>query len=253
LHVRSYDLDKSTIVVLLHAFPMSGKMFTKTITRLRKAGFGVFVPDLPGFGESEGTIDSMSAAAEGIIEPAEAAGIKSAVFCGISMGGYVLLEILQQRPRIVQKAVLCDTTCKADTSEKRQMRLASIERIENGELAVVLDKFPLQLVSSHTIESKPETYQMIKSLCAEARGDAACAAQLAMSSRKDFSEFLSGIECPVLLVYGDDDPSLADGRMMNEMLKGSAIRIIPQTGHYSCLESEGEFNDILLGYIDQKS
>lgn len=44
------------------------------------------------------------------------------VCCGLSMGGYVLFELLRRHPARVLALILCDTKAEPDTAEARQGR-----------------------------------------------------------------------------------------------------------------------------------
>lgn len=81
-------------VLLVHGFPLNRRMWRPQADALAKAGFRVITPDLPGFGESDApTSDwSLPAYADVLIGLLDHLGVRQAAVCGMSMGGYVLLE-----------------------------------------------------------------------------------------------------------------------------------------------------------------
>ena len=64
---------------------------------------------------------------------------------GLSMGGYVALEIMRQAPDRVQDLALLDTSARADASEAKANRLKQIELAETN-FQVVLDNLMPKLV-----------------------------------------------------------------------------------------------------------
>jgi pimeloyl-ACP methyl ester carboxylesterase len=87
-------------VVLIHGFPLCRKMWQPQMSALADSGCRVLCPDLPGFGESAPLQEpvSMSDYAEAVIGLLDALGIEKAVIGGMSMGGYVLLNLVERYP-----------------------------------------------------------------------------------------------------------------------------------------------------------
>ncbi len=105
-----------TNLVLLHAFPVNRHLWDAQTEYLTKAGRRVLAPDLAGFGDSRVPQEStMAALAEQVLTQVG----QPAVFAGLSMGGYVLMEILRQHPEMVTGAIFMDTKAGADTEQAR--------------------------------------------------------------------------------------------------------------------------------------
>jgi pimeloyl-ACP methyl ester carboxylesterase len=65
---------------------------------------------------------------------------------------------------------------------------------------------------------------------------------------------LSGLDVPVLLVWGDRDsvfPLDEYGKPLNEMLPHSRLVIVKQAGHGVYLDKPEEFNELLLGFLSE--
>ena len=52
--------------------------------------------------------------ADDLVAVLDAVGVGQAVVCGLSMGGYIVFELLRRYPERVRAAVLCDTRPQAD-------------------------------------------------------------------------------------------------------------------------------------------
>ena len=80
-------------LVLLHAFPANHK-FWQPLAGTLATRYRLVMPDLRGHGASqpgEGAATMEKHAAD-VLRVCEAAGIERAIFAGVSIGGYVLLE-----------------------------------------------------------------------------------------------------------------------------------------------------------------
>lgn len=57
---------------------------------------------------------------EDLIALMDKLGIDKAIVCGLSMGGYIALNVQQRFPDRFEAMVLCDTQCIADTPEVKE-------------------------------------------------------------------------------------------------------------------------------------
>lgn len=94
------DRGKGLPLVLVHGFPLCRKMWHPQAEALAKAGCRVITPDLRGFGESVLTsgMVSMDIYADDIVALMDHLEIDKAVVGGMSMGGYVLLNLVERYP-----------------------------------------------------------------------------------------------------------------------------------------------------------
>ena len=136
---------ETTPVVLVHGFPVDHRMWDECATALRdqavKQGvkpFAIWAPDMPGAGEgpipsdedsggkdADGAfpygLDRMADAYVGLLH---AAGYGKAIWVGLSMGGYLILDIQRLHPEAVAALALCDTKADADSADMRLKRVA---------------------------------------------------------------------------------------------------------------------------------
>ncbi len=105
----AYDeAGEGPAVLLIHGFPLGRQMWGPQVQALAAAGFRAVAPDLRGFGESEpgagaGSTDLL---ADDLIALLDHLGIEKAVVGGMSMGGYVMLNLLARYPERFQLPVL---------------------------------------------------------------------------------------------------------------------------------------------------
>ncbi len=91
--------------------------------------YRVILPDLPGHGLSPlGTeTASMETMARAVLRLLDALSIERAIFCGCSIGGYLLYELWRQAPERMRALAICSAKPHADTEETRHAR-AQIHR-----------------------------------------------------------------------------------------------------------------------------
>lgn len=80
---------------------------------------------------------------------------------------------------------------------------------------------------------------------------AAIYAVMAMRDRPDSSTSLHRINCPTMVVAGENDViiRLEDCRAMAGSISGARFVQVPDSGHLSNLENPKEFNSALLDFL----
>jgi len=245
------DVGRGLPVVLLHAFPLSRTMWEPQIAAL----FGecrCVVPDLRGFGDSpmHGPY-SMDRYADDVAAVLASQQIDRAVVAGLSMGGYVALELWRRHRHLVRALVLADTRATADTPEAatRRLELATLARTD-GVDAVVAQQLP-GLIGKRTREKQPALLDRIKTELVRTSVDGLAGALDAMRTRPDSTPLLAGIDVPTLVVVGEEDAitPVKEARAMHSAIAGSRLEIIPEAGHLSNLERPAAFNTALSDFV----
>ncbi|HUF05073.1 MAG TPA: alpha/beta fold hydrolase [Aridibacter sp.] len=240
-------------VVMLHAFPLDGRMWESNAASLAEEGYRVIVPDLTGFGRSEGgpTTVGMEYMAREVSETVASLGIPKAVFCGLSMGGYVLLRLYDIFPLSFKALILCDTSARADSDEKREAREQMIETVESEGPGVLVESMLPDLVSKKTLDGNEQLMSDLAEIVLEQPSDSVCSALRGMAARPDSGPLLKEISIPTLLMFGEDD-SVTGLDAANELLEGipdARLETIEGAGHYSNLEAPEEFDNHLISFL----
>lgn len=242
-------------IVLLHAFPLSSKMWSPQIEALKSENFRLILPDLRGFGETNNfaDINTMEDMANDVAELLDNLQIKQAVIGGLSMGGYVAFNLFRLQPERFRALVLCGTNCSADTKEKRENRYNLIEAIESKGAAALIDKILPNLISTFTKENNRDLVEEVRYQFEEVNPKAAIAALRGMAERADHCHLLKEIKVPTLLIFGEDDEvtNLEIAQQMQDKIGDSRLFVIEKAGHYSNLEQSGLFNQAIVSFIKQ--
>jgi 3-oxoadipate enol-lactonase len=239
-----------TPLVLVHGFPLDHRMWP-TREELGR-GRTVLAPNLPGFGgtAAQRRPGSIGAYAEFVLAEMDRAGMSQAVFCGLSMGGYILFEVLRRAPQRVAGLVLCDTRAEADPPEARSAREAALALVESGRREEFLRGFVSRLAAPAAL-SDPGFRRLLESMGAGASDEGLCAALEALRDRPDSRPLLPGVGAPALILVGEEDavtpPALAES--MHRAIPGSRLELIPRAGHLVPMEQPMAFTDALHAFL----
>ena len=252
----SYKIEgKGSPVVLLHAFPLSSRMWQSEIKAF--ALFAkIIVPDLPGFGESllqkEMSIAEM---AKSVAELLDHLGERGPVFiAGLSMGGYIAFEFMRQFPARVKGLGLFSTRATPDSPEAREKRFKAVEAIQTHGIEAFGKKMIENLLGETTRRAKPEIVREVMDMILANRAEGPVNALKAMADRRDSTDILPSIHCPVLIVAGEEDtliPAEA-ARELQSRIQGSELRFFPKTGHLINLEQPDLFQKMLKDFLNRK-
>jgi pimeloyl-ACP methyl ester carboxylesterase len=189
--------------------------------------------------------DSMTNLAKGVL----AAVPERFYLAGLSMGGYVALEIMRQAPQRVEKLALLDTSARADTDETRRKRRGLIDLAKRGEFKGVTPRLLPMLISEAHLQNKDIT-QTIMDMAARVGKEAFLRQQAAILSRFDSRPYLGAIAVPTVVICGDVDALTPPehAQEMHEGIKGSTLSMIKDSGHLSTLEQPQAVNAVLKNW-----
>jgi pimeloyl-ACP methyl ester carboxylesterase len=169
---------------------------------------------------------------------------------GLSMGGYIALEIMRQAPDRVAKLALLDTGAGPEVPERTTQRKPMIELAQQGRFAEITDhQFPLLV--HRTRHGDAALKAIVRAMNEETGPEAYCRQQRAIIGRSDLRPELAAIACPTLVLVGDDDqltpPALA--REMAAGIPGARLVMVPECGHLSTLERPQAVNEALIDWM----
>lgn len=169
---------------------------------------------------------------------------------GISMGGYVCLEIMRQAPNRVARLALLDTTARPDTPEQTAQRRLTLEQARTGDFLSTALASLTSLV--HPARQRDTALQDINERMARAVGLEGFARQLELIiSRPDSRRSLAAIAVPTLVLVGDADALTPVDRAQEiaEAISGSKLVVVPECGHLSTIERPHEVSSALLDWM----
>jgi pimeloyl-ACP methyl ester carboxylesterase len=237
-------------LVLVHAFPMGPGMWTSQIQAVTDRR--VVVPPLPGFDGHprllEPTIDGY---ALDLLRTLDRERIDRAIFCGLSLGGYVEFGILRQAPERVAGLILADTRTSLDTPDRLAARVRSIETCRQRGPSAIADEMIPNLLGKTTHATRPGVAADVRRLIESQTADAIVDGLKAMMTRPDSAAVLATVRVPALIIVGDEDTitTVADAESMHRAIRGSKMVTIRGAGHMSNMETPQEFNRALIEFL----
>ena len=241
-------------VILVHGFGEDGTIWRNQIEALKNS-YRLIIPDLPGSGGSEMTIDmSMEGMAEVIHEIIHAENIESCPVIGHSMGGYITLALAEKYPDHVSAIGLFHSSAYPDSEEKKAVRRKGIEFINQHGAFEFLKTATPNLFSPNSKLQIPNSVEEIIERGRNFSAPALVSYYNAMMQRPHRTEILRKAAVPVLFIMGEYDNAvpLQDGLKQCHLPEKSYIHILQQSGHMGMLEEPDESNFFLEQFISVK-
>jgi len=245
------DVGSGLPVVFLHAFPLNRTMWDPQVTALVGESRCIAI-DYRGLGESKGGEPySMDRYADDVAGVLDTLQIARAVVIGLSMGGYVAFALWRRHRDRVRALVLADTRATADTPETiaRRRELIEIARAQ-GSTAVANAQIT-GLVGKTTREKRPDIYDAMHRMIAQAPVAGIIGATEALMSRPDSTETCATIDVPTLVVVGDEDVLTPprDAAKLADAIRGSRLEVLQGAGHLSNVERPAAFNTVVSEFL----
>jgi pimeloyl-ACP methyl ester carboxylesterase len=211
----------------------------------------VIAPDYRGLGGSapSGRPSTMEVLAEDVRALLGHLRVERVAVAGLSMGGYLALELYRQAPAIFRGLALCDTKAGADTAEGKAGREKfAVTALEKG-LGWVTDEMIPKLLRP---DADPAAVKEVRDLIRQGTPAGVAAAQRGMAERPDSTPTLATVTCPTLVVVGDADAltPLAESEKLAAAVKGAKLVRIPRAGHLSNVENPAAFDAALSAFVD---
>jgi pimeloyl-ACP methyl ester carboxylesterase len=156
---------------------------------------------------------------------------------GLSMGGYVALEIMRQAPERVTHLALFDTSARADTEERRETRRKGIAMIGEGKFIGVSRGLLGQLVAHHHLGSP--LADEVQAMSERVGGAVYVRQQTAIMGRVDSLPMLKDIPVPTLVGVGELD-KMTPFELAEEMaanIPGADLVQFPDAAHLPTMEN----------------
>jgi pimeloyl-ACP methyl ester carboxylesterase len=156
---------------------------------------------------------------------------------GLSMGGYVALEVMRQAPGRVSRLALLDTSARPDGDEAKANRERLVALALGGRFDEVGEALWPRLVAPDRVGDLA-LRETVERMRRETGPEAFARQQLAIMARADSRPDLPGIEVPTLVLVGEEDvvtpPEIA--REMADAIEWASLVVVPGAGHLSTLE-----------------
>jgi len=258
IHTNHFNLSYDDVgegnipIIFLHGFPFDKTMWQKQMEDL-KTSYRVIACDIRGFGKSKDEVShlSINLFAEDLIKFMDTLNISKAVICGLSMGGFIALNVIEKFPERFEALILCDTQCIADTTEVKIQRYKTIDQIIEHGPNNFNDAFTNSVFYSDTLDENKLIVDSLREIVFANSKHIIVAGLNALAERAETCSTLNKIKIPTLIICGKEDSvtPLVQSEMMHKEIKESLLHVIKNAGHVSNLEHPIEFNETLRNFL----
>jgi pimeloyl-ACP methyl ester carboxylesterase len=163
---------------------------------------------------------------------------------GHSLGGYVALAMVRQKPDLFPGLVLFHSTALADTEEKKESRNKVLDFISNKGVEAFTSNFIPPLFA----DQKHPAIQKTRKIAVEATLEAVVNYTKAMRDRVDQTGLLLDFHKPILIISGVKDAGIPVDSIKKQAAISAKVEahFLDDTGHMGMFEKK----EITLGLIE---
>jgi pimeloyl-ACP methyl ester carboxylesterase len=233
-------------VVLVHGLGGSAEEWSNEAPYLVKAGFRVYMPDLPGYGRSEKPADfSYSVGDEAAVVAGfmDAAGLKQVDLGGSSMGGWIAQLVAARHPQQIRRLMLFDSAGLAEPPDWNTSLFTPQTPGELDQLEALLMPHPSAIpafVARDVVRFSNQRAWIIRRALATM-----------LSGHDTTDSVLPGLKMPVLIVWGAEDRimPLRHGETMHRLVPQSEFVVIPGCGHLAQMQCAGQIGPKVVDFL----
>jgi 3-oxoadipate enol-lactonase len=240
-------------VLFVHGFPFDRTMWRHQLAALSRVRR--IAPDLRGVGDSGAppAADgySLTRYADDLVAVLDALGVRQAVLCGLSMGGYVIFELLRRHPQRVKALILADTKPEPDSTEAKRGRDELTQVAQREGQDAVLERLLPRLLAPATQATQPEVAGQVREMARRWSVPGLVGALRTLRDRPDSTETLRSVRMPTLVLVGSEDeiapPQAA--RAMAQLIPDAQCHVVPAAGHLAPLEQPLATSRLLADFL----
>ena len=169
---------------------------------------------------------------------------------GLSMGGYVAMEMARLAPARIRAMALFSTNCRQDNDTQRAYREQAIRLAQQEGFRGVTRQFLGKLLSPQAL-ADTALVDGVLAMAADIGGVTFARQQYAILGRRAQHETMASLNVPLLIVCGSCD-TLTPPALSLEMVAlapHADLRLLPNVGHLSTLEAADACRDALIDLI----
>lgn len=223
-------------VLMLHGWGASLKLMQPLGERLAALGYGVFIPDMPGFGESDPPPVAWTVPdyAKFVVAYMDAHELAQVYLFGHSFGGRLGLVLGADYPDRIVRMALADA---AGVPEKKvptaDIRLRGYKAIRDGLYKVGAKVLADDLRQRYNARYGSTDFQAASGVMRET---------FVKVVNQDLRPYAKRVQPSTLLFWGDkdEDTPLWQGRELESLIPDAGLIVYEGAGHYSYLERLSE-------------
>ena len=237
-------------VVLAHAIGCDHRMWEDLEKRLAPA-YRVINIDTRGHGASPVPPRpySLRVLAADVGALLDRLGVAKAHWVGLSMGGMIGQAFALEHPNRLERLVIANSTSSYGT-EGRTLWQNRIKLVEEGGLGAIREMVAQRYFSEGFRKEQTDVVKKVMDRFMEtpAQGYLGCCDAI---KELDFSNHLSSIRAPTLVIAGSDDAGtpVAMSQAIAKGIPGAKLEVIAGAAHLSAVEKPAEFADLVTRFL----
>ncbi|HLF70009.1 MAG TPA: alpha/beta fold hydrolase [Actinomycetota bacterium] len=245
------DEGEGPPIVLIHGLLMDSTMFDPQVAALSDR-YRVITPDLRNHGASESRAEPFTQwdLMEDSIALCDRLGVETAVFGGVSQGGFQSLRAALRHPDRVSGLILIETQAGSEDPGKAPIYESMAEVVAaDGWNDFILDSVAALLFGASTSDDlKKHWIERWRKL----EPTHALATLKAVTRREDITDRLGEITAPAIVIHGEEDVAIEMERA--QILADGLVNLIdfvkiPAAGHTSTVEQPAAVNEAIETFL----
>jgi pimeloyl-ACP methyl ester carboxylesterase len=228
VHYYVMGPENGPAVVLVHGLGGRAEDWAKLAPHLSRAGYHVYLPDLPGYGQSErptGFSYSVTGQASIVVGFFDSLGLRRVDLGGWSMGGWIAQRVALAHPDRIRKLMLFDSAGLYTKPDWDTALFTPSSAAELAQLDALLMPQPPDLpgfIASDILRTAKENAWVIRR-----------AFDSMLTGQETTDSLLPELQMPVLVVWGAEDhiTPLTEGETIHKLIPQSQLDVIPDCGH----------------------
>jgi pimeloyl-ACP methyl ester carboxylesterase len=246
IHYYTMGPADGQVVVLVHGLGGRAEDWQKLAPQLARAGFHIYLPDLPGYGASEKPANfsySVSDQARIVSGFLDALELKQVDLGGWSMGGWVVQLVAAAHPDQIRRLILFDSAglyVKPDWDTK----------LFAPDSAAEIDKLDA-LLMPHPPHVPGFVARDILRISREHAWIIHRAIDSMLTGRDTTDKLLPSLRMPVLIVWGEVDhiTPLSEGEKIHRLVPQSQLTVISGCGHLAPNECADKIAPVTVDFL----
>lgn len=218
---------KKETILILHGWGLSGSKFDGLSAALKKKGYSVYNPDLPGFGASDTPKYPYRLAdyAQFISEFISTNGIKNPIIIGHSFGGRVTLRYIEQNPKGAKAIILTGTPGVTPVARRKLIVFILVAKIGKRIFSI----WPLSAIQ----EKIRAWYYYLVGARDFYRANGVMREIFKIVVKEDLIVAMKSVTIPCALIWGtlDQITPVWIAKKMKEHITGSTLTILDESDH----------------------
>ena len=172
------------------------------------------------------------------------------MIAGMSMGGYVCLEIMRRAPERVRALGLFNTSARPESLVQTERRMDCIETIRRGQFELLIRHILPRFV--HPSRYQDHAFrERVLHMVLDVGAAAFVRQQFAMIGRADSRPLLSQIACPTLVIAGADDhlTTLEEHEEMANAIPNARLMVVNRSAHMTAIEQPEQVTAAMRAWL----